>query len=126
MMSRWTPASCGAENRGFSNRPIIARMRKANAFSTPGDVVGGGGGVWVLLKKEAMVLVLVLQAVLSSSGCQPICLAQRLVLFQSSRSSRNPESASRAAALTLLCSSALQQAVSALHALLADQALWQA
>ena len=64
MMSRWTPASCGAENRGFSNRPIIARMRKANAFSTPGDVVGGGGGVWVLLKKEAMVLVLVLQAVL--------------------------------------------------------------
>ena len=102
-------------------------MRKARAFSTPGDIAwGGGGGVWVLLKKEAMVLVLVLQAVLSSSGCQPICLAQRLVLFQSSRSSRNPESASRAAALTLLCSSALQQAVSALHALLADQALWQA
>ena len=63
MMSRWTPASCGAENRGFSNRPIIARMRKANAFSTPGDVVGGGGAV-LLLKKEAMVLVLVLQAVL--------------------------------------------------------------
>ena len=74
-MSLWTPASCGCENRGFSKRPIIARMRNANAFSTPGDVVGGGGGVWVLLKKEAMVLVLVLQAVLLAPAADLCCSA---------------------------------------------------
>ena len=124
MMSRWTPASCGAENRGFSNRPIIARMRKANAFSTPGDVVGGGGGVWVLLKKEAMVLVLVLQAVLLAPAANRSVLLSVLCCFRALVALEKQRSASRA--LTLLCSSALQQAVSALHALLADQALWQA
>ena len=74
IISRCTPASCGAENRGFSKRPIIARMRKANAFSTPGDVVGGGGAA-LLLKKEAMVLVLVLQAVLLAPAADLCCSA---------------------------------------------------
>ena len=123
MMSRWTPASCGAENRGFSNRPIIARMRKANAFSTPGDVVGGGGGA-LLPKKEAMVLVLVLQAVLLAPAANRSVLLSVLCCFRALVALEKQRSASRA--LTLLCSSALQQAVSALHALLADQALWQA
>ena len=41
-------------------------MRKARAFSTPGDVVGGGG-VALLLKKEAMVLCAV--------RCRLLCLA---------------------------------------------------
>lgn len=45
-------------------------MRKARAFSTPGDMVGGGGGA-LLPKKEAMVLAVhcrVLQAALAGAG----------------------------------------------------------
>ncbi len=59
---------------------------------------------------------------------QPADLVSLSVLysFRALVALEKQRSASRAAALTLLCSSALQQAVSALHALLADQALWQA
>ena len=57
---------------------------------------------------------------------QPTVLNSLSVLysFRALVALEKQRSASRA--LTLLCSSALQQAVSALHALLADQALWQA
>ena len=98
-------------------------MRKAKAFSTPGDTVGGGG-VALLPKKEAMVLVLVLQAVLLAPAANRSVLLSVLCCFRALVALEKQRSASRA--LTLLCSSALQQAVSALHALLADQALWQA
>ena len=124
MMSLCTPANCGCEKRGFSKRPIIARMRKARAFSTPGLIVCGGGGAALLLKKEAMVLVLVLQAVLLAPAANRSVLLSVLCCFRALVALEKQRSASRA--LTLLCSSALQQAVSALHALLADQALWQA
>ena len=47
-------------------------MRKARAFSTPGDVVGGGG-VALLPKKEDMVLAVHCRwAVWLGTGSQPI------------------------------------------------------
>ena len=71
-------------------------------------------------------LVLVLQAVLLAPAANRSVLLSVLCCFRALVALEKQRSASRAAALTLLCSSALQQAVSALHALLADQALWQA
>ena len=117
MINLCTPASGGALNRCFSKRPIIARMRKARAFSTPGDMPSCGGGAWALLLNQEDILLCCRQC------CLRRRLAQRCIVLQGSRSSRITVCATCASALLCLqrcfCSSALRQAVSALHALLA-------
>ena len=71
-------------------------------------------------------LVLVLQAVLLAPAANRSVLLSVLCCFRALVALEKQRSASRAAALTLLAAALSSKQVSALHALLADQALWQA
>ena len=105
MINLCTPASCGALNRCFSKRPIIARMRKARAFSTPGDMPSCGGGAWALLLNQEDILLCCRQC------CLRRRLAQRCIVLQGSRSSRITVCAT-CASLCFACSGAFAAALS--------------